>query len=359
MTLPVSLKGPAKRLLWPVARRWVVSPRAQAPARMLGGTRVTVSRGEGVGQDTPGVEVVERVGWEPTASALYLDDGRRVDAAARPFGPEGAVAYPDSPDHVRIDVRAQRVDGAFLWGGTLMTHFGHFLLEGIARLWAAERFPDLPILVNPEDPLAVPSFRTSFLRAAGIDSGRLVAATEPCIFEQVIVPLPSLVHDGGGHAVHRELTLRVAEALVPPGSATSERPVYLTRSRLERARRRAAAETELERALRRDGFLIVAPERLSLRHQIRLWRRHTTFVGQIGSAFHAALLAPAGRRTVVLAHEDGVPAHYGTIDALCATDATYVPCLRTDPESSKQRTHRDVMLDVDAALQSLRAAGLR
>lgn len=308
----------------------------------------------------PRIEVVDRAIWSPTDGCLYRPAGFRVDSSARPFGSPMRRTFPDSPEHMMVGSDLPRLPGAFLWAGPLTTHFGHFLLEGIARLWAVGRFPDLPILVTPEGPLQVPSFRTAFLRAAGIGRDRLVAVDRPCVLEQVVVPLPSLVHDGGGHTIHRELPLRVAEALDGPPTAVrpSDRPVHLSRSRLEPARRRAEAEAALERELRRTGFLVISPERLSLRRQIRLWRRHTTFTGQIGSAFHAALLAPDRRRTVVLAHEDGVPAHYATIDALCDTRATYAACLRTDPASPKQRTHRDVLLDVEAALEAIRSAGL-
>jgi capsular polysaccharide biosynthesis protein len=72
-----------------------------------------------------------------------------------------------------------------------------------------------------------------------------------------------------------------------------ERPVYL--SRRNAAQRRVDGERELEEVLTARGAMVVSPETLGYEDQVRLFNRHSVFIGWIGSAFHSLLYALPGR----------------------------------------------------------------
>ena len=79
----------------------------------------------------------------------------RPDAASRTGHSFGALDRNGSPipafAHRWCETRqpegfVPRRIGRFIYGGMLMDHFGHFLLEAMARLWFIREHPELPVL---------------------------------------------------------------------------------------------------------------------------------------------------------------------------------------------------------------------
>lgn len=99
--------------------------------------------------------------------------------------------------------------------------------------------------------------------------------------------------------------------------------------------------------------MVVFPETLAYDDQVRLFNRHSVFVGWIGSAFHSLLYALPGRtrRTVVFGdkvsyYARGYYPDYFMIDALKGIRATYVF------DSAGAEEGRPIV-DVDAAVACL------
>ena len=74
---------------------------------------------------------------------VYDKDGNYVDDTAlnRRSGEQGAPV-PRDLFPVAADADAPEA----IYAGTLYFHFGHFLLESLARAWYAHRYPDVPFV---------------------------------------------------------------------------------------------------------------------------------------------------------------------------------------------------------------------
>jgi hypothetical protein len=77
-----------------------------------------------------------------------------------------------------------------------MDHFGHFILEAMARLWFIRAYPELPVLWHdialpiPHTPW--PGWRELAWRLLALDRHVHHVIHEPGRFDQVIVPRPGL-----------------------------------------------------------------------------------------------------------------------------------------------------------------------
>jgi capsular polysaccharide biosynthesis protein len=289
-----------------------------------------------VRSDVPAIDHLRNLTFFPKLSALYDEDGRRVLETCVRRGPGlKAVPHP-APEEVAIPSRARRVDYPVIYCGRLRAHWGHFLTESISRLWP---LPDADV---PAD--AALLFQRAKRRAAyvvdrffsyaGVDRGRLLELDSVTKLSDVFVPHPSFALEAEAFRCHAGLPERVAEAIGDGGRPSSDQPVYLSRRLITSpGGRRIVGEEELEDLLRRRGVMIVSPETLSYEDQVRLFNRHSTFIGCVGSAFHSLLYAPSGRsrRTVVivpnaLSHYERGSCYvdYFLTDALKGTRSSYL-----------------------------------
>ena len=181
---------------------------------------------------------------------------------------------------------ARRERRAVVFGGRLSRHFGHFLLESLAKAWYARRHPDLPLAwswpAGKPDPAYSP-WQAAVLEVVGITNEPLFV-TEPTCFDSVVVP-------DSGYRIKDFFAPEQADFLAafPAAQRDPELRVWLSRTRIDpgilHARR-------LEAELAAAGWLVVHPEMLPVREQLRLLASAGRVAGDEGSAFHLlALLA--------------------------------------------------------------------
>ena len=198
----------------------------------------------------------------------------------RSYGRMGFPAEPTSPP--RKDVRE------VVFGGHLPRHFGHFILEGLSRLWFARQHPALPIAwacPAGEPAPSYTSWQQQILEVVGIGNEALFV-TEPTRFARVHVP-------EAGYRVKDFCSDQQAAFLAayPARPRDPELRLWLSRSAVGSAFESVHA-ARLERQLAALGWTIVQPERLPIREQLELLARSIQVAGEEGSAFHLlALLA--------------------------------------------------------------------
>lgn len=183
-----------------------------------------------------------------------------------------------------------------IYGGILINHFGHFLLEALSRAWAINDYPDLDVYfhLGPREKhhsfTDLKSWQQELLSAVLIRPERLHFITEETCFDELMVPEP-------GFVIQNYFTRKHALALAEIGQrlkAGAElkliaKKIWLSRSLLTKGG--VIGEKELEAALEKEGFLIIHPELLSLGEQIRLFEGKNIIAGFTGSAFHTILFA--------------------------------------------------------------------
>jgi hypothetical protein len=215
-----------------------------------------------------------------------LDDRGRVVPGSllqRSYGPVGFP--PDPVPSPRVDARE------VIYAGHLSWHFGHFILESLARLWFAGQRPDLPIVWScrpgPERP-PWHAWQRQILETLGLGN-EVLLLTEPTRFRTVHVPGPGYRVKDRFHPQHAAFL-----AVYPRRTRDPDLRVWLSRDDPS-AEYRSLHAPRLELELAGRGWTIVHPEQLPIGGQLELLATARRVAGEQGSAFHlVALLADVG-----------------------------------------------------------------
>jgi capsular polysaccharide biosynthesis protein len=184
--------------------------------------------------------------------------------------------------------------GTAIYGGLAMHHVGHFLLEGLSRLWCLKRFPELPILWHWIDlPIPHPDDRgwqKELIGLLGLARHRHILLRRPLLVERLLLPEPGFRSGQFLHPVQA-----AALGCVNGPEAMPGKRVWLSRSALPNQFGRVAGEDQVEALLSAQGWTIIHPERESMRRSAEIFREAEIVSGFIGSAFHTLLLHAAPR----------------------------------------------------------------
>lgn len=199
-------------------------------------------------------------------------DGSHLYAAA------DLSIYPDIPS---------AAEPAAIYAGVFFNHFGHFLLESLARLWYARAHPDLPIVWVGVDSWtsspALKSWQREILDILEIRNPvRVLVAAER--FEDLHVPDAGYKYADWCHPQHAEFLAVFDGAAQIPG-----RRVWLSRSDVGNGVGMMNGGM-IEDNVRKSGWLPVRPERLTVREQLTVLAEAEEVAGEEGSAFHLLLL---------------------------------------------------------------------
>lgn len=215
--------------------------------------------------------------------------------------------------------------GEAVYGGVIQYHFGHFLLETVARLWwVLETGFDGPILFQRElDLHREPDFVVDFFRATGLGNQiRYVDAPIRC--ERLIIPDHSFETRGYAYAEF----LKIFEPLISRASVPADPPrrIFLSRANLMVNGRPAPGipgQGRLEHLFKSQGYTIVHPEKKPLLEQISLIRGASHIAGIIGSAFHLLIFAQPGKHVTYVCPKARFSLNYPLVDKLIGNQAAY------------------------------------
>lgn len=194
--------------------------------------------------------------------------------------------------------------GTWIWGGLLWMHFGHFLVESTARLWALDNL-DTPIdgiLFAPKRPRngsEVHAFQHEFVKLMGTDVP-VVCLDAPTRVERLIVPGQGF---GLGTMIEGTQNYRTAIArnFAQDIKAKGTDKLYISRSKLPAGRGNLIGEAELEEHLAKQGYTIFHPEKHDLTAQIETYKAARHIIAAEGSALHLlALVAQADQEVAII-----------------------------------------------------------
>jgi len=261
-------------------------------------------------------------GW-----GIYHRDGSLVEACGYYRLPSKALI--GQSRHLGLPpTLALAAPGAYVYGGPVIMHFGHFLTAALPRLWEIVRrgLPrDAKIVVHsheaPEAWFARDYVRT-ILGQLGLPPDRFVQFPQPTLIPRLHVPRPALEEQNFAHRVFRTLCLRIG---APFQAAKQEgRAIYLSKTRMRNGTYRLMNEEPVDDAMRAAGIEVVHPETLPFAGQVGLLASSALVIGTAGSAFHTSVFCEHPPRIVGLAYGPVLNANYALIDALAGNDARYV-----------------------------------
>ncbi len=197
-----------------------------------------------------------------------------------------------------------------IYGGIFFMHWGHFLLENLQRLWYTKK-TKLPIVwtgVNGTTftPSQFKPWQSEIFQTLGIDNEHIFL-TEPTQFAKVHFPEPG---SGINTHIHPEQAqfLRHYHHTPVPGKY-----VYFSRSKI----RSCANEDKVELLLKKRGWHVVYPEKLSVAQQLKAMGTAEVCFMIGGSAQHSLLLSKDLRTRFVV-----IPREHGTTFNIIANHAS-------------------------------------
>lgn len=187
-------------------------------------------------------------------------------------------------------------DEPVVWAGVTFSHYGHFAVESVGRLWpvlSGRRLEGLPMVVpGPVWGKVIHEWLSAF-GAARIEPPEGSAIR----FKRMYVPEPAWRVDAWVSPEIRDIHLQVRRNLkIEPGPR--RHVLWLSRSRLKRERR-TYDECLLEWILA-EHVSVFHPERHSLAEQIAAMEASEFVAGVIGSAFHSLLTTQSPPRCIYL-----------------------------------------------------------
>jgi hypothetical protein len=294
---------------------------------------------------------------------LYDRSGERIEASrlVRYAGLPQLDHWPTEPrlDSLEVD---EEIGEPLVFRSIFIKHWGHFLLESIARLWPDDAHPELrglsSLFAMESGAGGVDGRYAEFLDLAGV---RLLPPFEPgrrVRLAKCYIPTQSFSQGAFADPAHLEAPRRVARRLLG-APARDDRPVYFSRTDPNlrgHAQRRMRNEAELEAELARRGARIVQMQALSLAEQVELMNAHRVFIGGWGSAFHNLMFRLDGAEvsTFVLTTRR-LPRDYLLIDSVVGNAAHYLAVQFPTPDFEQSR---EIDVDVEATLSYLAAQGV-
>lgn len=228
--------------------------------------------------------------------------------------------------------------GAHLFGGHFRGHFGHFLVESTARLWALDHLP-----VAPDSILYLPyrgevgaiekamEGHDRFYRLMGIAQPVRTFGT-PMRVERLFVPELGFGWSeryAGSPAYREFMQGRLRAAVAPEGG----KKLYVSRARLAAQRGGILGETVIEENLAKQGYEIFHPEKHPLEVQIARYRAAERIVALDGSALHlAAFVAGTGTRVAMILRRSRANAGDYRLQfrSFCGVEIDVIDVVRTD-----------------------------
>ena len=184
-----------------------------------------------------------------------------------------------------------------IFGGVFIGLFGHFILEGLSRLWyvlenSNNDYKIVFITIN-----GYKKYYEEFLKLLGISLERIVILDKITQFKKIIVPEES-VHSFGTY--HKEFKVPYSvlrkNCFVENNNYTK---VYLTKTKCETGIR-YVGEEYFENFYRKKGFLVISPEMLSIKEQINVIANAKEVVTTLGTISHLAMFAKPSTKFTIL-----------------------------------------------------------
>lgn len=301
---------------------------------------------------------------ERRAACLYTLDGEPIEPSRMPpQHPREAQQAPNlftsQPD---LDVKSlETIEPPLLFQSVFVYHYGHFLLESLARAWVFALDPslaELPTLYAwPLKLKFVGSPYTDIWQHLGV---RLQHRnTHTVRLRQCYVPsiTLSLSLHNFAHKDHLKAPHQVASRLLK-NPKHEPRPVYLSRRLVPigSVRRHFVNELTLEETLKSHGIETLHMQTLSLAEQITIMNSYSGFISPWGSALHNILFSLNGPTisTFVLIGENN-PFNYFLLDNIVGNTAHYLNVLQF-VEIVDDVPH--IRIDINAVITYLKLCGI-
>lgn len=201
--------------------------------------------------------------------------------------------------------------------GALSNHYGHFILEGLARLW--------PFLEDGNKKLKAVYISESpnikfldFLSLFGLRSDQIFRIEVPTRFKKVIVPEQSIRLHDFYHPLYKS-TIDKIKASVEPRDISK---IFFSKRR--GTSNRAGGESVIESVFADAGFSIIYPEGMSAVETVSILSGCQEFVASSGTNIHNSVFLPDGAKIICINRSGHFHPIQSMIDQMKRLKSTYI-----------------------------------
>ena len=183
-------------------------------------------------------------------------------------------------------------DAVYCGGGMAIKHFGHFLVEGINRIYPIfdKKYGNCKFVFAVMGKKNIPNYMFEILRLAGIPEKNIIFTTKSLRFNNVYIPDEAF--DWGYFSSHKmaEICGHIADSVKRPEKTYDK--IYV--SRLKTGDRHTIGENIIQNIFEKNGYKVIYPEQLPVQQQIGLVKNCSYLAGVAGTALHLALFMRPG-----------------------------------------------------------------
>ena len=224
---------------------------------------------------------------------VFESDGTLVCEGLRPSVGGDHVQHLSNEILSQVDLQNTHfLEGRALYAGHFMFHYGHFITEGLSRLYPVVKSIDfdyiafLPFIFGGNLFVNSPPDYHEFIFASlGISLDQIILLRDLTCFNELWVPSPAWPINSNAHPVMSDVYRKVRDYSL--NSLTCDElkfshNLYIARS----ANLRSDRNYVIEGAFRDLGFNVVALEKFSFREQMMLLNQAKCVAGFSGSGLH-------------------------------------------------------------------------
>lgn len=191
-------------------------------------------------------------------------------------------------------------DERVIYCGYVVKHWGHFLVEAVARFWYALESTDKLIFVTDEGKEnGLTGNYKEFFELLGVYD-RVEIINKPTCFREVVVPQLGYKTNAYFSDEYRSIFSRIADNVDTPDGWTGPEKIYLSRSHLKGVSRKESGHDMLNNYFAKNGYQVIHPQELSLSGLILLLKHCSECAAFSGTLPHNMLFAPDGSKLIIV-----------------------------------------------------------
>lgn len=222
-------------------------------------------------------------------------------------------------------------DEEVIFMGPFLKHWGHFICDQISRLWYILNAPSKYKIAycgwNWNCGLSDMSGNyLELMELLGVKKEQLVNIQRPTRFKKVIIPNFSFFFEGLSRYYTKEF-IQITDKIVSNvkmASSNCPKNIYFTRLSFSVSNEKERGELQIVEYLKKKGFVVVSPEKLSLKEQI-FYLNHCENICMIsGSISHNLMFAKSENNMIILNKTNLINSYQMLIDHITKANVIYI-----------------------------------
>ncbi|MBS1022115.1 glycosyltransferase family 61 protein [Gluconobacter cerinus] len=261
-------------------------------------------------------------------NSLYNEDRHLIQVSSYVSGETNSGTFNShihAPNTPHLDITSGLTIENGFWIGYFHTHYGHFLLSTIQRLWSIDRDKDFFLSPNFEESQIYSfDYIQIIFEALEIDVSKITSLKDGTLLKNTTVNQPIFIENDYCYSKWSDFMKSISKKIINYYNRNeSKSPVYISRSKVLSGTRHFEGEESLCETLKIFGIDTIHPEEMSFNEQLRFWNQNKTFIGFSGSSFITSAFFE-GKNLIILNHDDYVFGSQLMIDKVSKNNSIYI-----------------------------------